>query len=248
MEDVFRALADPSRRMLLDSLRSRDGQSLGELCEVLPNMTRYGVSSHLDVLEAAGLISSRRDGRLKLHYLNAVPLREIQRRWLSNFGAATADRLLGLKASVEHKENAMNHRHVYTVYIDAPRQAVWDELTATGRPLEWLYGSITEATWEKGTRYSYSTPSGDVLIDGEVVEVREPECLAITFDCHWDPEVEAEAPGLTEYELTEEGGQTKFVVIQPKNGPVTTAQSVEATPWIYSKFKSVIEARNASLA
>ncbi|HEV2475298.1 MAG TPA: helix-turn-helix domain-containing protein, partial [Candidatus Dormibacteraeota bacterium] len=77
MESVFRALADQSRRKLLDSLFQRDGQTLTELADSLPHMTRFGVMKHLHVLEDAGLVTTRRDGREKLHYLNAVPIRLI---------------------------------------------------------------------------------------------------------------------------------------------------------------------------
>ena len=87
MEEVFRALADPNRRTLLDALHERDGRSLNELEAVLPEMTRFGVMKHLRVLADAGLVSARRDGRRKLHYLNPVPIQLIADRWISRFAA-----------------------------------------------------------------------------------------------------------------------------------------------------------------
>ncbi|HTE66004.1 MAG TPA: metalloregulator ArsR/SmtB family transcription factor, partial [Candidatus Binatia bacterium] len=91
MEEVFRALADPNRRTLLDALRDRDGQALGELEAALPEMTRFGVMKHLRVLESAGLVTTRRDGRRKLHFLNPVPIRLLADRWISRYAAPLVD-------------------------------------------------------------------------------------------------------------------------------------------------------------
>lgn len=97
---VFRALADPSRRALLDRLAVDDGLSLGELCRVLPDMTRFGVMKHLGVLEDAHLVSTERDGRRKLHYLNPVPIREIHDRWISRYAAPFVVALTDLSAEL----------------------------------------------------------------------------------------------------------------------------------------------------
>lgn len=103
MEDdaVFRALADPSRRLLLDRLYEHDGQSLGQLCEALPAMTRFGVMKHLDVLEHAGLVTTHKYGRTKLHYLNPVPLRLVLDRWLSKYAEPFVETLVHLKHDLE---------------------------------------------------------------------------------------------------------------------------------------------------
>lgn len=101
MEAVFKALADVSRRALLDALRERDGRTLAELCEVLPEMTRFGVMKHLRLLEDANLVLTERVGRSKLHYLNVVPIRDIHDRWISPF---TEPVVAGLVAVREHAE------------------------------------------------------------------------------------------------------------------------------------------------
>jgi DNA-binding transcriptional ArsR family regulator len=93
VDAVFKALADPSRRLLLDRLFERDGQTLGELCEALPEMTRFGVAKHLGVLEAAHLVVAERHGREKHHYLNPVPIRQIHDRWISKYAAPFTDAL-----------------------------------------------------------------------------------------------------------------------------------------------------------
>lgn len=101
MDDVFRALADPGRRALLDAMFERDGRTSSDLASVLPDMTRFGVAKHLAVLEAAGLLTTKRQGREKLHYLNAVPIREIHHRWIARYSTAHADALLDLRAASE---------------------------------------------------------------------------------------------------------------------------------------------------
>ena len=101
MELVFRALSDPSRRLLLDALIERDDRSLGELEAVLPDMTRFGVMKHLRVLEDAGLVVARRSGREKLHYLNPVPIRLIHDRWIDKYTERQASALADLKHELE---------------------------------------------------------------------------------------------------------------------------------------------------
>jgi DNA-binding transcriptional ArsR family regulator len=97
---LFKALADPSRRTLLDQLHAHDGQALGQLCECL-NMSRQGVTQHLDVLEAANLVVTARRGREKLHFLNPVPLQEIYERWIAKFEKPRLKALAHLKRKLE---------------------------------------------------------------------------------------------------------------------------------------------------
>ena len=103
MDEVFKALADPTRRGLLDRLFERDGQTLGELEEGL-SMTRFGVMKHLKVLEEAGLLSTRKRGREKLHFLNPVPIRLVYERWVSKYAEPWASALSGLKTEIEEEE------------------------------------------------------------------------------------------------------------------------------------------------
>ena len=101
MDAVFKALNDPGRRALLDRLFKTDGLTLGELCEVLPDMTRFGVMNHLGVLEDAELITTRRDGRRKLHYLNPVPIRLVHDRWISKYTESLVGSVAALKTHLE---------------------------------------------------------------------------------------------------------------------------------------------------
>ena len=100
---LFKALADPSRRKLLDVLHAKDGQTLNELCEHL-DMTRQGVTQHLDVLEAANLVATVRRGREKLHFLNPVPLQEIHERWIAKFERPRLKALSKLKKRLEKSD------------------------------------------------------------------------------------------------------------------------------------------------
>lgn len=102
-DDVFKALADAGRRHLLDALFARDGQTLGELCEVLPAITRFGVMKHLAVLEGSRLVVTEKVGRAKLHYLNPVPIREIHERWISKYAEPTVAAMVGLRRQLEDR-------------------------------------------------------------------------------------------------------------------------------------------------
>ncbi len=102
MDAVFKALADPTRRALLDALRARNGQTLGELCE-RPDMTRQAVTKHLDILEAANLVVTEKRGREKLHYLNPVPIHEIADRWIDKFERGRLGALADLKRKLERE-------------------------------------------------------------------------------------------------------------------------------------------------
>lgn len=100
---MFKALADPTRRALLDALFVRDGQTLGELAATFEPMTRFGVMKHLAVLEDAGLVTTLREGRTKRHFLNAVPIAEIANRWIDKYTQPFARALVGLRASLEEE-------------------------------------------------------------------------------------------------------------------------------------------------
>jgi len=103
MDKVFKALADPTRRGLLDRLFERDGRTLGELEEGL-SMTRFGVMKHLRVLEEAGLLTTQRRGREKLHFLNPVPIRLVYERWVSKYSEPWASALSELKTELEEED------------------------------------------------------------------------------------------------------------------------------------------------
>src|ERR1700704_5117920 len=125
MDEVFKAMADPTRRSLLDELFREDGQTLTALEGRLP-MTRFGVMKHLKVLEGAGLVKARRRGREKLHFLNPVPIRLVHGRWVSKYAEPWAAGLSELKKDIE-KENTMEK--VFEIYIKTTPERLWEAIT-----------------------------------------------------------------------------------------------------------------------
>src|ERR671927_332694 len=124
MDAVFKALADPTRRSLLDELFKEDGQTLTALEQRLP-MTRFGVMKHLKLLEEAGLVVTRRNGREKLHFLNPVPIRLVHDRWVSKYAEPWAATLTGLKRQLE--EDTMEK--VFEIYIKTTPERLWQAIT-----------------------------------------------------------------------------------------------------------------------
>lgn len=251
MDDIFKALGDASRRALLDALKEEDGQTLGHLAERLPQMTRFGVSSHLGILEAAGLLTTVKSGRRKLHYLNAVPLLELQQRWLSNY---TRDAAAGLLAFGRHLEDApMTAIHdnlpttVYAIHIRAAAERVFEALTATGEPRPWLYGSTTESSWLPGTPYTQAA-DGYTLIGGEILEIDPPGHLRMTFDARWDEATTVEPAGIIDYllEPVDDAGAVTLLTVTLFDLVGSSAAAAQRdTPEIYSSLKSWLETGQA---
>jgi uncharacterized protein YndB with AHSA1/START domain/DNA-binding transcriptional ArsR family regulator len=243
---AFRALADPSRRLLLDQLFERDGQTLGELTGHLPDMTRFGVMRHLDVLEGAGLISTRKVGREKRHYLNPVPIRRIHDRWISKYAAPVIGTMSAIKNHLEAPPMAVppdEIEHVYSIYINASPERVWRAITDGDETVQYYYGTRVNSDWKVGSRVSYDYPDGTVAADGEVIECSPPNRLETTFLAHWDPEVEAEGPIRHVWELELEDGATKLTVTSKglKRGSKTAESFGSGIIWIVSGLKTVVE-------
>src|SRR5918996_1428702 len=148
MDAVFKALADPSRRRLLDRLNERNGQSLRELCDGL-DMARQSVTKHLAVLEAAGVVTTARRGREKLHYLNAAPINDIADRWMNRYERERAGALADLKRALE--ETAMEQTEfVYTTYINTTPERLWQALTDPAFTVRY-WGATFETDWTAGS-------------------------------------------------------------------------------------------------
>ncbi|MFF9147171.1 ArsR/SmtB family transcription factor [Streptomyces sp. NPDC014861] len=180
---VFKALADPTRRLLLDRLHEDNGQSLGQLCESV-QMARQSVTQHLGLLEAANLISTVRRGREKLHYLNPVPLHEIQERWIDKF---EQPRLRGLSALKQRAENTMTTtatkpEFVYTTYIAATPEKLWECLTDQEATAAY-WGHHNISGWQAGDPWEHRRMDGSGIADvvGTVVEAVPPKRLVVTW-------------------------------------------------------------------
>jgi uncharacterized protein YndB with AHSA1/START domain/DNA-binding transcriptional ArsR family regulator len=163
MDDIFRALADPSRRLLLDSLNERNGQTLRELCSRL-DMARQSVSKHLAVLEAANLVTTVRRGREKLHYLNAAPINEITERWITRYEQDRVHALADLKRALEEPP-VDKPSFVYTTYIQTTPERLWQALTEPA--FTERYWNITfDSAWEAGSTMDWHQ-TGVTMSDGE---------------------------------------------------------------------------------
>ena len=179
MDDVFKALADPTRRSLLDELFREDGQTLSAL-EERPPMTRFGVMKHLKVLEEAGLVVSKRRGREKLHFLNAVPIRLVHDRWVSKYAEPWTAALSGIK---QRLENPMEK--VFEIYIKTTPEELWEEVSDPAL----------------AARMFQLPADGGPPADGEDVESDPPKKLVRMMHAKWSPEVEAVGPTRITWEI-----------------------------------------------
>jgi len=203
VEEVFKALGDASRRLLLDRLFERDGQSLSELCVNLPTMTRFGVMKHLTVLEQAGLVVTRKHGREKLHYLNPVPIRLVHDRWISKYAEPHVRALTELKRNLEGTPAMSKPTYVHEIVIRAAIDKVWQALTDPDFTQRYYYGSRVEMpNLSAGSPYRYTSAEGSSLIEGEVLDADPPHRLVLSFNARWDPSLADDPPSRMTWELT----------------------------------------------
>jgi uncharacterized protein YndB with AHSA1/START domain/DNA-binding transcriptional ArsR family regulator len=180
---VFRALADPTRRALLDRLHRRNGQTLSELCQPLA-MARQSATQHLGVLEDAGLITIVRRGREKLHYLNPVPLWAIQERWIEQFERPRLRALSAIKRRAEEDTMADRPSYVYVTYIESSPERVWRALTDPAMTAEyWGHSNVCD-DWHEGAHWEHLRVDGSGIADvtGTVLEWAPPRRLSMTFE------------------------------------------------------------------
>jgi DNA-binding transcriptional ArsR family regulator len=173
VDKVFKALADETRRYLLDRLHEQNGQTLGELCAHV-GMSRQSATQHLGVLEAANLISTVRRGREKLHYLNPVPLHEIQERWIDKFERPRLRALGNLKRRAE-RHMSDRPTFVYVTYIQSTAEQVWQALTDADMTAEY-WGHSNVSDWQAGSTWEHRRTDGSGVADvvGTVEESTPP--------------------------------------------------------------------------
>jgi uncharacterized protein YndB with AHSA1/START domain/DNA-binding MarR family transcriptional regulator len=199
LDEVFRALADPSRRQLLDSLNARNGQTLRELCSGL-HMARQSVSKHLAVLEAANLVTTVRRGREKLHYLNAAPINEIAERWITRYEQRRVQALADLKRALEEDTALDKPTFVYTTYIRTTPERLWQALTDPAFTSRY-WGATFETDWQPGSTMRWEL-FGVTIDDPEQVVVEADPPRRLSYRWHTlTPEL-SEKLGLTD-EATE---------------------------------------------
>jgi uncharacterized protein YndB with AHSA1/START domain/DNA-binding transcriptional ArsR family regulator len=179
MDDVFKALADPTRRQLLDSLNDRAGQTLTDLCSGLA-MARQSVSKHLAILEDAKLVTTVWRGREKLHYLNAAPIADISDRWINRYHRRRITALAALKTSLE--EPPMDKpEFVYVTYINTTPERLWKALTEPEFTMAyWNRRFFTD--WKKGSTYGLEQTGIRVDDPGQLIlESDPPRRLSYTW-------------------------------------------------------------------
>jgi uncharacterized protein YndB with AHSA1/START domain len=200
MDDVFRALADPTRRSLLDELFKEDGQTLSAREERLP-MTRFGVMKHLKVLEQAHLVTTRKRGREKLHFLNPVPIQLVHDRWVSKYAAPWAETLTGLKRQLEER----TMEKVFEIYIKTTPERLWEAITDGEMRKKYTFGVGVTSDWTEGSSYTAGVPGVVDISAGENLEVDPPRRLVQSFNALWSDDVKAEGTSRVTWEITPVG-------------------------------------------
>ena len=241
MAVVFRALGDPNRRVLLDRLYERDGQTLGELCGYLPGMTRFGVMKHLGVLEEAELVTTLKVGREKRHFLNPVPIRLVHDRWIGKFAAPIVGAMSMIKTSLEASMDPIDH--VYSVFIKAPPERVWRAIVDGDDTIRYYYGTRVVSDWAVGSAIRYDYADGSVAADGEVLAIDPGREVTMTFHPRWSPELDAEGPiRMTWFvEPTDDGGSRLTVTSGLVPGSATAGQFGDGVVYIVSGLKTLVE-------
>lgn len=247
MDEVFRALDDRHRRQLLDELAVRDGRPLLELCEVIPTMTRQGVTNHLRVLEEARLVTTRRDGRRKLHYLNPTPIRRIHDRWIAKYTEPVVGALAALTDRFEpprpggHAMPAPSH--VYQTYVRCRPEDAWTALVDGDRTVQYFYGTRIDSTFETDAPVRYHDGDGTVVADGVILAADEPSRLEMTFHPRWDPALEAEGAAHMAWVLDDVDGLTR-ITVEYHDLPADSRQAADfmrGVPLIVAGLKTLLE-------
>ncbi|BBY42408.1 ArsR family transcriptional regulator [Mycolicibacterium celeriflavum] len=254
MDDVFRALADPNRRLLLDSLNARNGQTLRDLCSGV-SMARQSVSKHLAVLEEANLITTVRRGREKLHYLNAEPINAIADRWITQYDRARVQTLADLKTALETQPMS-SKEFVYTTYIRTTPERLWQAITDPAFSDRYM-GHAIVSDWEKGSTYVWADHGLEIAHPDQVILESDPyRRLAFTFhtfvpeltELGLDSETIEKAANERRSKVTFEiepvdEGQVKLTVVHDDFPPESTVRELISGgwPWKLANLKSELE-------
>ncbi len=235
MDAVFRALADPTRRSLLDELFKQDGQTLSTLEQRLP-MTRFGVMKHLKVLEEAGLVTTKRRGREKLHFLNPVPIRLVHDRWVSKYAEPWASALSGLKKRIE--EETMEK--VFEIYIKTTPERLWEAITDSEMRSKYNFGACVSSDWTPGSRYEMS--AGSVALgEGENLEIDPPRRLVQSMVALWSDDVKNEGPSRITWEIEPVGDSCRLTVTHDELREDANGELYGGWPMILSGLKTLLE-------
>ena len=254
MDEVFKALADPTRRSLLDELFKQDGQTLSALEGRLP-MTRFGVMKHLRLLEEAGLVATKRRGREKLHFLNPVPIRLVHDRWVSKYAEPWAATLSGLKTRLEDETMetvkpvswaegtapVAGATAVFEVFIKTTPERLWEAITDPEQRKRYSFGVETHSDWTPGSDYRASVPGVVDIAAGENIEVDPPRLLVQTFNALWSDEVKEQGPTRVTWEIEPVGSSCRLTVTHDQLPPGANPELYGGWPMILSGLKTLLE-------
>src|SRR6185312_15139669 len=230
------ALADPTRRSLLDELFREDGQTLTELEARLP-MSRFGVMKHLKQLEESGLVVTRRRGREKLHFLNPVPIRLVHDRWVSKYAEPWAAGLSGLKQELERPMEK-----VFEIYIKTTPDRLWSAITDPEVRARYNFGAGAYSDWTPGAAVELRVEEPALLLgEGEVLDADPPRRLVHTMLAHFSPEAEAEGTSRVTWEIEPVGDSCRLVVTHDQMREGANDQIYGGWPMILSGLKTWLE-------
>jgi uncharacterized protein YndB with AHSA1/START domain/DNA-binding transcriptional ArsR family regulator len=236
VDEVFRALADPTRRSLLDELFREDGQTLHQL-EARFEMTRFGVMKHLKLLEDAGLVVTRRRGREKLHFLNPVPIRLAHDRWVSKYAEPWVAGLSGLKRELESPMEK-----VFEIYIKTTPERLWEAITDPEIRAKYNFGASVQSDWTPGSRFELGSPKADgPLGEGEILEVDPPRRLVHTMVAFFSEEAKAEGTSRVTWEIEPVGDSCRLVLTHDQMREGANEQLYGGWPMILSGLKTWLE-------
>ncbi len=236
VDAVFKALADPTRRSLLDELFRSDGQTLSAL-EQHFEMSRFGVMKHLKLLEEAGLVVTRRHGREKLHFLNPVPIRLVHDRWVSKYAEPWAATLSGLK---DRLETPMEK--VFEIYIRTTPQLLWEAITTSDIRSKYQFGCGITSDWTPGSRFEMSSPgASDLLGEGVNLEIDPPHRLVQSMVALWGDDVKSEGSTRITWEIEPIGDSCRLTVTHDQLRAEANEQLYGGWPMILSGLKTWLE-------
>jgi uncharacterized protein YndB with AHSA1/START domain len=236
VDEVFRALADPTRRALLDELYREDGQTLRALEARFP-MTRFGVMKHLKQLEEAGLVVTKRRGREKLHFLNPVPIRLVHDRWVSKYAEPWAATLTGLKQRLE-----TTMEKVFEIYIRTTPERLWEAITDPAIRCKYNFGMSVKSDWTPGSRYEMGHPnSPELLGEGVNLEVDPPRRLVQSMVALWSDDVKNEGTSRVTWEIEPVGDSCRLTVTHDQLREGGNDELSGGWPMILSGLKTWLE-------
>ena len=236
VELIFKALADQTRRALLDELFGCDGQTLGALASRF-EMTRVAVAKHLRLLEGAGLVVTRRRGREKLHYLNPVPIRLVHDRWVSKYTEAWAAGLVELKRDLEDSVEK-----IFEIYIRSTPERLWLAITDPDVRARYQFGARVKSDWTSGSRYAVGHDKASrALIEGENLEVDPPHRLVQSYRAVWDDDVAAEPTSRVTWQIDPVGDSCRLTVTHDQLRDDADPHLYGGWPMILSGLKTWLE-------